>query len=51
MLLIVRNDAFVVPGLDPRIHHLQEMAIFSMDCRIKPGSDSNVPLDGFAHAI
>jgi hypothetical protein len=28
-----------MPGLDPGIHHLQEAAIFSMDCRVKPGND------------
>jgi hypothetical protein len=29
----------VMPGLDPGIHHLQENALFWMDCRVKPGND------------
>src|SRR6266568_3885618 len=28
-----------MPGLDPGIHHLQENALISMDCRVKPGND------------
>jgi hypothetical protein len=37
----------VMPGLDPGIHHLQETALFSMDCRVKPGNDTVGQSTGF----
>jgi hypothetical protein len=35
-----------MPGLDPGIHPLQEAALISMDCRVKPGNDGLGMIDG-----